>query len=219
MARFGKKAELDSQKKMTDVEVVVSVYDDGCYKNAAGETIGYYVEAQRLQDEVSEEDAKAGKADSNPYLTSKKEKYKDSNGQIREKVSHVQQITAYGMDQIKAAAANCFDVVQKYTNPVTGEEKERIQHNYVVKVRAGLDMRANTGFFFVPKAVNATEKDEKYSKRAMPKTGRVLTEDILEKHRKITEISKEFYKNSGESTSEGALSEQMSDSVVTDIDE
>ena len=74
MARFGKKAELDEQKSTKEVECIVSVSDDNVSINAnTGKPMSYYVEAQRLQDNVDPDDAAAGKADSNPYITNKKE--------------------------------------------------------------------------------------------------------------------------------------------------
>lgn len=192
MARFGKQAELDAQKGTKDVECIVSVSDDNCYVDSTtGKATRYFVEAQRLQDEVSPEDAKAGKADSNPYITSHKEYYRTLTGEVKEKVSHVEQISAYGMEQIKAAAANEFDTIKKVFDAVTGEEKEKIVHNYIVKLNIGFQGPGKPAFFYVPKAVNVTEKDEKYSFRNMPKRGRELTQAILDKHNEITQLAKE----------------------------
>ena len=192
MARFGKQADLDIHKKTTDVECLVSVSDDNFSINAeTGQISRYYVEAQRLQDQVDPEDAKAGKADSNPYITNKKEYYKDKNGNIREKTSHVEQISAYGMEQIKNAAVNQFDTVKKVFDSVTGEEKEKIVHNYVVRLNIGFDGPSKSAFFYVPKAVNRTERDRSYSMRNMPKPGRELTQTILDRHNEITKLSKE----------------------------
>lgn len=190
MARFGKKAELDEHKSTQGVECIVSVSDDNCSVNAStGQPSGYYVEAQRLQDNVSPEDAIAGKADSNPYITNKKEYYKDRTGRTCEKTSHVEKISVYGMEQIKNAAANEFNTVKKVFDAITGEEKEKIVHNYVVKLNIGFD--ASGAFFYVPKAVNNSPRDEKYSFRNMPKRGRELTQEIIDRHNEITRLAKE----------------------------
>ena len=191
MARFGKKAELDAQKSTKEVECMVSVSDDNCsYNSFTGEVSSYYVEAQRLQDQVDPDDASAGKADSNPYITNKREKYRAADGTIREKMSHSEQISVYGMEQIKHAAVNEFDTIKEVFDAVTGEKKQKIVHNYIVKLNIGFDMHAQTAFFYVPKAVNKTAKDEAYSERNMPKRGRELTQEIIDNHNKITELSK-----------------------------
>ena len=192
MARFGKQAALEEHKSTKEVECIVSVSDDNCSINTVtGQPSSYYVEAQRLQDQVDPEDAKAGKADSNPYITNKKEYYRDINGQQREKTSHTEQISAYGMEQIKRAASNEFDTIKKVFNAVTGEEREKVVHNYIVKLNIGFGGPGKSAFFYVPKAVNVTEKDEKYSSRNMPKRGRELTQEIIDRHNEITRISKE----------------------------
>lgn len=192
MARFGKKAELDEHKSVKGVECLVSVSDDNVAVNpATGNPIGYYVEAQRLQDQVSVDDALAGKADSNPYITNKKEYYNDMNGIVTEKVSHQERISVYGMEKIKEAAVNEFDTIKKVFDSVTGEEKEKVVHNYIVKLNIGFGGPGQPAFFYVPKAVNVTERDEKYSFRNMPKRGRELTQEIIDKHNEITRISKE----------------------------
>lgn len=192
MARFGKQAELEAHKKTVEVECIVSVSDDNCSINAeTGQPSRYYVEAQRLQDQVDVEDAIAGKADSNPYITSKKEYYRDRNGELREKTSHVEQISAFGMQKIKDAAANEFDTVKKVFDAVTGEEKEKIVHNYIVKLNIGFGGPGKSAFFYVPKSVNKTQRDENYSFRNMPKRGRELTQEIIDKHNEITRLSKE----------------------------
>lgn len=192
MARFGKQAALEEHKSTKEVECLVSVSDDNCSINAAtGLPNSYYVEAQRLQDQVSPEDAMAGKADSNPYITNKKEYYRDINGETREKTSHTEQISVYGMEQIKKAATNEFDTIKKVFDSVTGEEKEKIVHNYIVKLNIGFGGPGQPAFFYVPKAVNKTAKDESYSFRNMPKAGRELTQEIIDNHNKITQLSKE----------------------------
>lgn len=192
MARFGKQAALEAHKSTKEVECIVSVSDDNCSINSAtGEPASYYVEAQRLQDQIDPEDAKAGLADSNPYITNKKEYYRDKTGQLREKTSHSEQISVYGMEQIKKNAVNEFDTIKKVFDAVTGEEKEKIVHNYIVKLNIGFGGPGKPAFFYVPKAVNATEKDEKYSFRNMPKAGRELTQEIIDRHNEITRLSKE----------------------------
>ena len=123
MARFGKKADLESQKSTREVECLVSVTDDSCQINEeTGRPTCWYVEAQRLQDEVDEADAIAGKADSSPYITNKKEYYKDISGTKKVKTSHVEQISVFGMEKIKEAAANEFDTMKKVFDAATGEE-------------------------------------------------------------------------------------------------
>ena len=191
MARFGKKAELDEQKSTKEVECIVSVSDDNCSVNAmTGKPVSYYVEAQRLQDQVHPDDARAGKADSNPFITNKKEYY-FANGEQHEKTSHTEQISAYGMEQIKKAAANEFDTIKEVFDAAAGEYKQKIVHNYVVKLNIGFGGPGQSAFFYVPKAVNRTEKDVAYSSKHMPKAGRELTQDILNKHNEITRIAKE----------------------------
>lgn len=192
MARFGKQAELDEHKRVTDVECLVSFSDDNCSINAeTGQVSRYYVEAQRLQDQVDLDDARAGKADSNPYITNKKEYYRDRNGNVKEKTSHVEQISVYGMEQIKKAAVNEFDTVKKVFDAATGEEKEKVVHNYIVRLNIGFDGPSKSAFFYVPKAYNKTERDKKYSARNMPKSGRELTQSIIDRHNEVTRISKE----------------------------
>lgn len=194
MARFGKKAELESQKTTREVECIVSVSDDNCSINSnTGEPTSYYVEAQRLQDQVDPSDARAGKADSNPYITNKKEYYMTAAGR-QEKTSHTEKISVYGMECIKNAAENEFDTIKKVFDAATGEEREKVIHNYIVKLNIGFDGPSKTAFFYVPKAVNKTKRDEDYSFRNMPKRGRELTQEILDKHNEITKLAKEAAK-------------------------
>lgn len=192
MARFGKKAELPQHKSTQNVECIISVSEDNCHIDpGTGEVSRYYVEAQRLQDDVSPEDAMSGKADSNPYITNKKEYYKTVNGELKEKTSHQESISAYGMEQIKKAAVNEFDTIRKVFDSVTGEERDKIVHNYIVKVNIGFDGRTNSAFFYVPKASNESARDEAYSFRNMPKAGRLLTQQIIDAHNQITQLAKE----------------------------
>ena len=192
MARFGKKAELESQKSTTGVECLISVSDDNCQINpVTGEPSKYFVEAQRLQDEVNIEDAKAGKADSNPYIVNRKEFYRTASGEIKEKVAHTESISVYGMEQIKKAAVNEFDTIKTTIDAVTGQHKEKVVHNYIVKLNIGFDALKNSGFFYVTKSVNKTKADEAYSFRNMPKAGRHLTQEIIDRHNEITRLSKE----------------------------
>jgi hypothetical protein len=194
MARFGKKADLDEQKSTKDVECLISVSDDNCMVDqVTGEPISYYVEAQRLQDQVNPDDAKDGKADSNPYITNRKVYYYDARGQRREKTDHAERISAFNMEAIKNAASNEFDTVKTVLDSVTGEEKQKIIHNYAVKVNIGFDARQKTAFFYPIKVLNgdATSKDVAYNERNRPKAGRVVTQDILDKHNEITKLSKD----------------------------
>ena len=133
----------------------------------------------------------AGRADSNPYITNKKEYYKDVNGRRKEKTSHTEQISVFGMEQIKQAAVNQFDTIKKVFDTITGEEKEKIVHNYIVKLNIGFGGPGKSAFFYVPKANNATKRDEEYSFRNMPKRARELTQEIIDKHNEITKLSKE----------------------------
>ena len=191
MARFGKKADLESQKSTREVECLVSVTDDSCQINEeTGRPTCWYVEAQRLQDEVDEADAIAGKADSSPYITNKKEYYKDISGTKKVKTSHVEQISVFGMEKIKEAAANEFDTMKKVFDAATGEEKEKVVHNYIVKLNIGFGGPGKPAFFYVPRQNVTSEKDERYNFRNMPRQGRILTQEILDKHNKITELSK-----------------------------
>lgn len=194
MARFGKKAELESQKSVVGVECLISVSEDGCQIDpVTGKPFKYYVEAQRLQDNVDEEDAKAGKADANPYIVNRKEFYKTASGEMRQTIVHTESISAYGMEKIKEAAVNEFDTVRTVFDEVTGERKETVIHNYIVKLNIGFDALKNSGFFYVPKTVNKTPQDEAYSFRNMPKAGRSLTQEIIDRHNEITRLSKEAF--------------------------
>lgn len=192
MARFGKKAGLEEHKGTQGVECLVSVAEDGVAVNkSTGEPVSYYVEAQRLQDQVDPEAARAGMADSNPFITSRKEYYRARSGETREKTSHVEQISAFGMEQIRKQAVNQFDTVKKVFDTVTGEEKEKVVHNFIVRLNIGFSGPDRTAFFYVPKSTNLTEADERYSFRNMPKPGRELTQEILDRHAEITRLAKE----------------------------
>lgn len=216
MARFGKKADLDSQKSTKEVECLVSVAEDNVSINQfTGEPSSYYVEAQRLQDLIDPEDAVAGRADSNPYITNKKEYYRTVSGEQREKTSHQEQISAYGMEKIKENAVNEFDTIKEVFNAATGETKSKIIHNYIVKLNIGFGGPDNTAFFYVPKAVNKTARDESYSSRNMPKAGRELTQDIIDRHNEITQLAKDanakLYTSDGERRS-------FVDNVIDNLD-
>lgn len=202
MARFGKKAALESQKSTREVECIVSVPEDGYSVNpSTGEPSSYYVEAQRLQDAVTPEEAMAGLADSSPFITNKKEYYRTWTGEKREKTSHTEQISVYGMEQIRKAAVNELVTIRKVFDSVTGEEKEKRIKHYIVKLNIGFGGPGKPAFFYVPKATNLTEKDERYSFRNMPKPGRELTQEILDRHNEITRLAKqaaqEMYSYSG----------------------
>ena len=111
MARFGKQAALDEQKSTKEVECIVSFSDDNKSTNPiTGEVTSYYVEAQRLQDNVDPKDAAAGRADSNPYITNKKEWYRNLNGQSCEKTSHTEQISVYGLEKRQHIIYNKINV-------------------------------------------------------------------------------------------------------------
>ena len=112
----------------------------------------------------------------------------------QEKTSHTEKISVYGMERIKEAAENEFDTIKKVFDAVTGEEKEKVVHNYIVKLNIGFDGPSKTAFFYVPKAVNRTKRDEDYSFRNMPKKGRRLTQEILDKHNEITKLAKDAAK-------------------------
>ena len=92
--------------------------------------------------------------------------------------------------------------IKKVFDAVTGEEKDKVVHNYIVKLNIGFGGPGQPAFFYVPKAVNRTKKDEEYSFRNMPKAGRELTQEILDKHNEITRIAKaaakELYGSSDE---------------------
>lgn len=180
----------------------MSVPEDGFSVNpSTGDPSSYYVEAQRLQDGVSPEDALAGLADSSPFITNKKEYYRTINGEKREKTSHTEQISVYGMEQIRKAALNEFVTIRKVFDSVTGQEKEKRIRNYIVRLNIGFGGPGKPAFFYVPKAVNLTERDEWYSFRNMPKPGRELTQEILDRHNEITRLAKqaaqEMYSYSG----------------------
>ncbi len=192
MAKFGKKADLDSQKSTKAVECIVSVSDDDVSIDpVTGEPVAYYVEAQRLQDTVNPEDAKAGKADANPYITNKREIYKKADNSSEEIISHQESISVYGMEKIKETAVNEFDTLKSVFDRATGEIKEKTIHNYVVKLNIGFGGPGQSAFFYVPKAVNKTDADKEYSFRNMPQAGRELTQDIINRHNEITKMAQD----------------------------
>ena len=132
MANFGKKAKLDCQKSTVKVECVVSVYDT-TYDEETGKPTHYKVIVQRLQDQVSIEDAEKGNADALPFITNKKQWYYDAEGNGHAVYSHYD-YTTWFVD--RQGDLRCDDIHHDGTNhylyrvwrdDVTESQKDRLK--------------------------------------------------------------------------------------------
>lgn len=196
MANFGKKAKLDCQKSTVKVECIVSVYDQN-YDVEAGVT-RYKVIVQRLQDQITEEEAKQGLADALPFITNKKQWYYDEEGNGHAVYSHYDYVSEEMMDAIKKAAQNCYESEIEIEN-LDGSVVKKTIENYCVKLDIGFNLAKGEAFFYRIKAgvtPDSLAKDVKYNLRHMPASGRKLTADIIESHKNITDISLKVYKDS-----------------------
>lgn len=198
MARFGKMAELDQHKSAHAVPCIVSWAETACSgSDNNGGYSRYYVEVQRYQGDVSESDAQAGKADSNPYIVNKRVSYK-IGGSLRSKMDHQTPLYSGAMQAIMDASESDI-VLEKQsiksafaqaTAEVSGKEptveSEGVKvHYYFVKLNIGFGN--NEAFIYIPKANVLNNPNG----RNMPRPAGILTAEMLEKHNHITQISKE----------------------------
>ena len=196
MANFGKKAKLDCQKSTVKVECVVSVYgssiDDETGKRR------YKVIVQRLQDNITIEQAEQGLADALPFITNRKQWYSDEEGNSKATYSHYDYVTEDMMEAIKNAARNCYQT-KVNVEDIDGNIEEKIVDNYCVKLDIGFNLAKGEAFFYRIKSgitAESLEKDIKYNMRHMPAEGRELTAAILEGHKNITDIAAKVYADS-----------------------
>lgn len=201
MARFGKMAELDQHKSAHAVPCIVSWAENACSGlDGSGGYSRYYVEVQRYQGDVSELDAKAGKADSNPYIVNKRVSYK-MGGSMHSKMDHQTSLYSGAMQAIMDASES--DIIlekqsiksafAKATAEVSGheslEESDGVKvHYYFVKLNVGFGN--NEAFIYIPKASVLSNP----TGRNMPLSAGVLTEEMLAAHNHITQISKDVAK-------------------------
>lgn len=198
MARFGKMAALDQHKSTRAVPCIVSWVENACSgSDDRGGYSRYYVEVQRYQGDVSEEDAKAGKADSNPYIVNKRVSYK-IGGSMYNKMDHQTSLYSGAMQAIIQASE--ADIVlekqsikaafAKATAEVSGaqseEESDGVKvHHYFVKLNVGFGN--NEAFIYIPKA----DVLKNPTGRNMPLPAGSFTKEMLERHQRITQISKD----------------------------
>ena len=199
MANFGKKAQLDCQKSTVKVECIVSVYDT-IYEEDGVTPSRYKVVVQRLQDQVAEEDAKAGLADALPYITNKKQWYYDEEGNAHAMYTHFDYVLPDMMKAITDAAKNCYESIVNVEN-IDGTIEEKTIKNYCVRLNIGFNLAKREAFFYrIKSGINkdSLAKDIKYNLRHMPTEGRELTAKIIEDHKNITDISYQVFMASQE---------------------
>lgn len=196
MANFGKKASLECQKGTTKVECVVSVYGHSIDENTGKKR--YKVIVQRLQDNVTEQQAEQGLADALPFITNRKHWCSDEEGNSKATYSHYDYITEDMMEAIRKAARNCFKTTVNVED-LNGDIDVKPVDNYCVKLDIGFNPAKGEAFFYRIKSGVTAEslaKDIKYNLRHMPAEGRELTEAILEGHRHITSIAARVHADS-----------------------
>ena len=196
MANFGKKAKLDCQKSTVKVECVVSVYGSSIDADTGKKR--YKVIVQRLQDNITEEQAEQGLADALPFITNRKQWSSDEEGNSKATYSHYDYVSEDMMEAIKSAARNCFKTKANVENTDGSVEAKSID-NYCVRLDIGFNLAKGEAFFYRIKSgitADSLEKDIKYNMRHMPTEGRILTEAILEGHRHITDIASRVYVDS-----------------------
>lgn len=196
MANFGKRAKLECQKSTVKVECIVSIYET--LYDDDGNIVRYKIVVQRLQDNVSEEEALQGLADAMPYITNKKQWYFDEDGNGKAIYSHYDYVLPEAMQAIINVAKNCYLTTAKIQN-TDGTIEEREIQNYCVKLDIGFNPARGEAFFYrIKSGVNkdSLEKEIRYNLRHMPVAGRKLTKDIIEKHKNITDIAYKVYQDS-----------------------
>lgn len=198
MARFGKMAALAQHKSTKAVPCIVSWAENACSgSDDRGGYSRYYVEIQRYQGDVSEEDARAGNADSNPYIVNKRVSYK-IGGTLHNKIDHQTPLYSGAMEAIMGVSQG--DIVMEKQSirsafaqataevsgkkSASGSEGVRV-HHYFVKLNVGFGN--NEAFVYIPKA-NVLGNP---AGRNMPLPAGELTQEMLERHNRITQISKE----------------------------
>ena len=195
MANFGKKAKLECQKSTVKVECIVSVYDT--YYDDEGNVTRYKIVVQRLQDQLTEEQAKQGLADALPYIVNKKHLESDIDGVNKMIYSHYDLILPEAMDAIVNAAKNCYETTIVIDDGFGNKEEKTIK-NYCVKLDIGFNLAKGEAFFYrIKSGVNkqSLEKDIKYNLRHMPQAGRELTAKIIKDHENITNIAFQVYQD------------------------
>lgn len=198
MARFGKMAGLELHKSSRGVPCIVSWIEGACSgSDGRGGSSRYYVEVQRYQGDVSDDDAKAGKADSNPYIVNKRMTY-NMGGSSHSKIDHQTSLYGGAMQAIMSASQN--DVItDKYsmksafaqaTANASGKDAPEAEnsvkvHHYFVKLNVGFGN--NEAYIYIPKSdvlSNSTGKN-------MPQPAGEFTREMLDRHNHITQISKD----------------------------
>lgn len=198
MARFGKMAALPQHKSAHAVPCIVSWAENACSgSDGNGGSGRYYVEVQRYQGDVSEEDAKAGKADSNPYIVNKRVSY-SMGGKSRSKIDHQTSLYAGAMRAIESVSQS--DVITtkhslkslfaQATAEASGKDAPELTggvavHHYFVKLNVGFGN--NEAFIYIPKADALNDPKG----RNMPLPAGELTQEMLDKHDNITRLAKE----------------------------
>lgn len=196
MARFGKMAVLPEHKSAHAVPCIVSWAENAC-SGPVGGSERYYVEVQRYQGNVSEEDAKAGRADSNPYIVNKKMSYM-MGGVSHSKIDHQTPLYAGAMKAIQAASESdvvtrrysmksAFSVATAETSGgdvPNGADGVNV-HHYFVKLNIGFG--GNQAFIYIPKSDVLGDPEGKN----MPRPAGKFTEEMLARHELITKLSKE----------------------------
>lgn len=196
MANFGKKAKLECQKSTVKVECVVSVYGSSIDEETGKKR--YKVIVQRLQDNVTEDQAEQGLADALPFITNRKQWHSDEEGNSKATYSHYDYVSEDMMDAIVKASRNCFKTRVNVEN-TDGSVETKTVDNYCVKLDIGFNLAKGEAFFYRIKSGITPEslaKDIKYNLRHMPTAGRELTEAILEGHKHITDIASRVYVDS-----------------------
>ena len=198
MARFGKMAVLEQHKSAHAVPCIVS-WAENAYSGSDnnGYSGRYYVEVQRYQGDVSEEDAAAGKADSNPYIVNKRVSY-NMKGAWHTKIDHQTSLYTGAMQAVQQVSES--DVItEKYsiksafaqaTAAASGQDAKALSdgvkvHHYFVKLNIGFGN--NEAFIYIPKADVLSDPKG----RNMPVSAGEFTQEMLDRHNHITQIAKE----------------------------
>jgi hypothetical protein len=227
MARFGKMAALPAHKSAHGVPCIVSWAENACSgSDGNGGSSRYYVEVQRYQGDVSEEDAKAGKADSNPYIVNKRMSY-SMGGKSHSKIDHQTSLYAGAMHAIESVSQS--DVITtkrsmkslfaQATAEASGEKAPVISdgvavHHYFVKLNVGFGN--NEAFIYIPKADALGDPRG----RNMPLPAGELTQEMLDRHENITRLAKEAAQELyGANYQSGATSEREIPEVPEDTSE
>ena len=178
------------------VECVVSVYGESIDQETGKKR--FKVVVQRLQDNITTEQAEQGLADALPFITNRKQWQYDEEGNSHALYTHYDYVTEEMMDAIKNAARNCFKTKANIED-TDGQVYSKDIDNYCVKLDIGFNLAKGEAFFYRIKQGVTPEslaKDIKYNMRHMPTSGRELTAKILEDHKNITDIASKVYADS-----------------------